>query len=392
MWFGVYRWSFNEAKHINEEYHRKRHKRRKKKVRKYLSFMTLRNRMRKNGLPKKWNSKLIPDRIVVGAIKDYCSNFKTCFSLLRKKKIKFFHLKDKHKKGLTQTLNLEKCCFSKKDNTLFPNPKNPKDIRDKKIKKGLNIYGVYKSGKKIEKLKNTEINHGCRLSYENERFYLLVPYDEKEQKSEPKFSVISIDSGVRTFQTGYCPEGHSLEICKGVDKKLKGLHEKIDSLNTKYFETRVKKERRIFSLKRKRWFSKINNKVRDLHWKTIKLLTNNYKNIVISDFKTKGLMTKKYLTKSTKRAMNVLAHYKFRQRLREKCDARGNILFVTDEAFTSKTCGRCGRINQSLGSSKDFICPFCGFEIDRDINAGRNILLKFLTSATEVDVKASKIG
>ena len=58
--------------------------------------------------------------------------------------------------------------------------------------------------------------------------------------------------------------------------------------------------------------------------------------------------------------------------------SRGNELHIQDESFTSKTCGKCGKINQLLGSSKEFICPFCGYDADRDVNAGRNILLKFL--------------
>jgi IS605 OrfB family transposase len=385
MWFGAYRWCYNEAKEINmryhERYHKRRFRRRKSSGRKYLSFMSIKKKMR---AVRKWSTKVIPDRIMTGAIQDYASNFKTCCTLVKNGNIKYFDIKDKRKKGLTQTLNLEKACFGLK-NVLFPKyelPKNSKDPRDKKIKRGLNLYGVYKTKHKLEKLKDTKIDHDCRMSYKNGRFFLLVPYEKKEEQSFPEHKVISIDSGIRTFQTGYCPEGHTVEICKNVKMKLKKDHDKIDILNRVFRETRDRKIRKIISSKRRRSFQRIENKINDLHWKTVKFLTENYENIIISDFKTGKILRGNDICRSVKRSLSALSHYKFRRRLLEKCEARGNNLFVIDEAFTSKTCGRCGRINQNLGANKTFVCAHCNYKVDRDINASRNMLLKFLSSAT----------
>ena len=55
---------------------------------------------------------------------------------------------------------------------------------------------------------------------------------------------------------------------------------------------------------------------------------------------------------------------------------KGVKLFLVDESFTSKTCTRCGWLNQSLGKSKTFVCKNCDLNIDRDINGARNILIK----------------
>ena len=375
MWFGAYRWCYNEAKRINMRYHKRRFKRTKKKGRKYLGFEAIQKKMRKE---RKWSTKVIPDRIMTGAIRDYCSNFGTCCSLVKSGNIKFFNIKDKRKKGLIQTLNLEKKCFGIK-NVLFKKYELPNK------KHGMNIYGVYKSKNGLEKLKNAKINHSCRLSYKNERYYLLVPYMKEEETSNPDHKVVSIDSGIRTFQTGYCPEGQTIEICKNVNLKLKTIHKKIDNLNKIVRETRDRTLRKITSRKRRRCFQRIENKINDLHWKTVKFLTDNYKTIIISDFKTKSILKANNICRSVKRSLNVLSHYKFRQRLKEKCVARGNNLFVINEAYTSKTCGRCGRINQNLGANKTFTCPYCSYITDRDVNGGRNMLLRFFrfhTSAT----------
>lgn len=55
---------------------------------------------------------------------------------------------------------------------------------------------------------------------------------------------------------------------------------------------------------------------------------------------------------------------------------RGNILYIVDESYTSKTCGRCGNLNNKLGGNKIYKCTNCNLVIDRDINGARNILLK----------------
>eukprot|EP00741_Cyanophora_paradoxa_P017735 tig00000203_g17129.t1 len=59
------------------------------------------------------------------------------------------------------------------------------------------------------------------------------------------------------------------------------------------------------------------------------------------------------------------------------------------EAWTSKTCGMCGKINYvyTLGSKRVFECrrrPGCGFRADHDGGAARGILIRY---GTGVDAK-----
>jgi putative transposase len=59
----------------------------------------------------------------------------------------------------------------------------------------------------------------------------------------------------------------------------------------------------------------------------------------------------------------------------------GKEVLAVDEAFTTKTCGLCGTINDHVAAAKIFGCaePTCGVQIDRDVNGARNILLRELT-------------
>ena len=56
----------------------------------------------------------------------------------------------------------------------------------------------------------------------------------------------------------------------------------------------------------------------------------------------------------------------------------GVIIAETNEAYTSKTCGKCGHIHTKLGGNKVFKCPECGYVAFRDANGAFNIMLKAL--------------
>jgi len=53
----------------------------------------------------------------------------------------------------------------------------------------------------------------------------------------------------------------------------------------------------------------------------------------------------------------------------------GGVLVKVPRSFaSSKTCGCCGYKNKGLGlGDREWVCPSCGAELDRDLNAARNI-------------------
>ncbi|MDR4191305.1 IS200/IS605 family element transposase accessory protein TnpB, partial [Bacillus pseudomycoides] len=68
----------------------------------------------------------------------------------------------------------------------------------------------------------------------------------------------------------------------------------------------------------------------------------------------------------------------FRRMLLYKCKKFGGLLVKVDPAYTSQDCSGCGnRVKKSL-SIRTHICARCGTVLDRDHNAGLNILRKGL--------------
>ena len=80
-----------------------------------------------------------------------------------------------------------------------------------------------------------------------------------------------------------------------------------------------------------------------------------------------------------KKRLNMLAFGQFKSRMHQvSTNYPDRTIFTGSEAYTSKQCGLCGRLNEKLGASKVFTCT-CGCVADRDVHAARNILLRFLT-------------
>ena len=86
------------------------------------------------------------------------------------------------------------------------------------------------------------------------------------------------------------------------------------------------------------------------------------------------------LRQNTKKVLGQLSHYKFRQRLKQKCsEYRCQYIEVTEE-FTSQTCCRCGTITK-VGKGEIYKCSnekcLSNKEpMDRDSNGMINIFLK----------------
>ena len=108
----------------------------------------------------------------------------------------------------------------------------------------------------------------------------------------------------------------------------------------------------------------------------------NFDVILLPSFGTSDMVRKyrgtrrRKISKDTCRKMLMFSHYRFKLRLLQKATEHGKNVIIVNEAYTSKTCGRCGSIHHKLGDKKVFKCPVCDFKTDRDLNGARNILLR----------------
>lgn len=228
-----------------------------------------------------------------------------------------------------------------------------------------------------------ELNFSVRLQrLRTGRYYLCIPGHGSPITKEPEKTkrVCAIDPGVRTFLTGYDPQGIIFKIGTNI-KEIVKRWKLVDKL-TSILRTFQGKRNKRYNIQRTKLqiLGKIERMIKDGHHKAAKWLSEKYDIVLLPNFETSEMVkkNKRVIGAETVRCMSGWSHYKFKQLLKQKMEKTGGSVIACTEEYTSKTCTGCGRINHLLGGSKKFVCRYkdCGLEIDRDIGAGRDIYLK----------------
>jgi putative transposase len=112
-----------------------------------------------------------------------------------------------------------------------------------------------------------------------------------------------------------------------------------------------------------------------MHHKISRKLLEEYEKIRIGKLSTKSIISNLTgnLDEKSKRRLNVLSHYRFREILKMKAVGYKTEIEEVDEYKTSKTCHKCNKYKEDLGANKTYKCEGCKIEIDRDVNAAINI-------------------
>ena len=84
-----------------------------------------------------------------------------------------------------------------------------------------------------------------------------------------------------------------------------------------------------------------------------------------------NMMKNKYLAKEIAEQK----WYEFTRQMQYKCEWAGIKFVKVDQYYpSSKTCSHCGHIKKDLKlSDRVYVCTVCGLEIDRDLNAAKNL-------------------
>lgn len=316
----------------------------------------IRDAIKDNSYVKEYGEKTkVKTHMLDGAIKLVCASYKSALSNLKAGNIKHFRIRYIRKKRFMR-LEIEPCYIQQ--NGICP-------IILKEMK------GFYDG----EEIDWTTINTTCQLQYdsENDKFSLFVPEKSNTQSHQQKQPWVALDPGIRTFLTGLS-DTNVLQIGENIGDKIKKLKNKINHTEKQTFSKKKKRK------KRKRIQSKIENTVKDLHWKSINYLVKNYEHVLIGNMSTKSIVRGKKtgLNSITKQSAYLLSFYAFRQRLEFKAQQHHSTVHHIDEAYTTKMCSCCGWINLNIGSSKTLICEKCTNINDRDVDAARCIAFQGL--------------
>jgi putative transposase len=209
------------------------------------------------------------------------------------------------------------------------------------------------------------------ISRDLDSWYISVLQEIPDIKPEliDRDKVIGIDLGITHFAT--MSDGTKITSPNFLKQKLKKLKKyqrqyakkKSGSNNQKKARYRVAKTHQEIRFQRNNW----------LH-QTSRKLVNQYDLICLEDLKTKSLLTKSKQA-PLNRAISDQGWYMFTQMLAYKAKHSGKHVTKIDQwAPSSKTCSNCGhKVDKMTLDMRNWTCPNCNQEHDRDLNAALNI-------------------
>lgn len=211
------------------------------------------------------------------------------------------------------------------------------------------------------------------------KYFVSILTEQKNTYNQTLKGEIGIDLGIKDFVTLSDGTKYTFSKSKSL-KKLKKLQ---------YYYSKKKKDskrKEKLRLRIARIYEKITNSRLDFQHKLSNKLTNEYQTICLESLRVKNMMKNHKLA----RAIGEASWYSFVNMLQYKGKWKGCDIIQIDQFYpSSKTCSYCNWKKENLKlSERSWICPNCGTEHDRDINAAKNILtyglsLKSISSGTE---------
>ena len=254
------------------------------------------------------------------------------------------------------------------------------EINNRRVKlPKIGWVGFHKSQEIAGKPKNITISH------KSGHWYMSVQVEvEVTQRDIANDTAIGIDVGIAKFAT-----------CATVNSDC--IYEPKNSFRS--IEAKLAKEQR--KLKHKKKFSnnwlKQKRRIQNLHLKAANIrndhlhkvsteICKNHAMIFIEDLKVSNI-SKSAKGTQDKHGKNVKAKsglnksildqgwYKFRNQLEYKSHWQGGVVVAVEPRYTSQTCSKCGnKAKESRLTQSSFVCVNCGFEVNADVNAARNVL------------------
>ena len=222
-----------------------------------------------------------------------------------------------------------------------------------------------------------------RLTYSRGKYYISFVMECESQAQQLTNNSMGIDLGIKELAVVACGDRQYVFHNINKSKKMREIRRRIKytmrNISRKY-EANKQGEHKFIKTnnitreeeKLRRLYAKETNiRLNYMHQITHLLVSMLPYRVVMEDLNITGLMKNRHLSN----AFQNQALYKFINQMRYKCEWNG-IEFIQANRFfpSSKTCSCCGAIKKELKlSERTFVCPECGFVIDRDYNAAINL-------------------
>lgn len=259
--------------------------------------------------------------------------------------------------------------FFKKNNS-FPRFKSRfRTIKYSILSNGCQIKptGLYLQYLGIVKLKWTRpIPDNCKIktlsvTHKNGTLYVNFMCENLAKVSPKRTIMVGVDFGIKSTVT--MSDGvqiQSPQFTKQAAKNIARLQRK---------KEKSKNKRKIKKALAKA-HGKIQNKRADFNHKLSKCIVQTYDIICLEDIKVSELTSQH---SNINKRMFDIGISQLKQMITYKAENAGKLVVLVNPAYTTQTCSSCGERHSLALTERKFICK-CGLELDRDVNAAKNIL------------------
>ena len=216
-------------------------------------------------------------------------------------------------------------------------------------------------------IKSATVSRTC-----SDKYYVSVLVEVQQEKLPAAENKIGLDLGLKDFAVDSDGNTHkNQKILAKYEKKKNRLQKRL-SRKKKGSSNRRKQRKKLAEI-----HEKIANIRKDNLHKLSRGIVNENQVIISEDLNVSGMMKNHNLAKS----ISDVSWSEFTQYLAYKSEWYGRIYHKIDPFYpSSQLCHVCGYKNTDVKDLKirEWICPECKTNHDRDINAAKNILAKGL--------------
>ena len=217
------------------------------------------------------------------------------------------------------------------------------------------------------------------LSY-RKGFYLHVSMESTNVPTSDNGAVLGIDRGIKNIAVCSDNSFFNGKQVKNVRGKYAHLRAELQSKGTRSAKRKLKR----MSKRETRFVTDVN------HCISKELVSLPFGVYALEDLSK--IRVQKRRGKKFNGLINSWAFYQLEQFLRYKTEAVGKSVLLVDARYTSQKCSNCGHVYKGNRDGSSYRCRKCGFWLNADLNAARNIAHDGISNVSRLPVNQPNVA